>query len=115
MADLKDKVNILGTEYKILYNLPEEEMPEGADGCMDCSTKTIKIAQFVVCRDSLQNAEEYIKQCLRHEIIHAFFHESGVWASSGSSDAWGMDETITDWFAIQSPKIFKAFQEVGCL
>ena len=22
---------------------------------------------------------------------------------------FGMDETITDWFAIQSPKIFKAF------
>lgn len=28
---------------------------------------------------------------------------------------WGMDETITDWIAIQSPKLFRTFKEADCL
>lgn len=109
------KVNILGTEYTILFDIPEEEMPSDADGCMDCSTKTIKVAKLEVSRDSVQDLGEYTKKILRHEIVHAFFFESGLWNCSGSSDAWAMDETITDWIAIQSPKLFKAFKDADAL
>lgn len=110
---MKDKVNVLGTEYKIIFNA--EEMPDGADGTMNCTNKTIKIAKFVKTPDSVQDGEAYLKQCVRHEIIHAFFFESGVWANSGNIEAWGIDETATDWIALQSPKFLKAFKEVGCL
>lgn len=113
---MKDKtIDVLGTEYTIIFDIPDEELPEGADGCMDQSIKTIKIAHFEADRNSLQNLEEYRKKVLRHEIIHAFLYESGMWNNSGIADAWGMDETITDWIAIQSPKLFKAFQEADCL
>lgn len=109
------KINVLGTEYLIAFDVSENLMPEGADGCMDQSIQTIKIAEMKPGRNSLQDLESYKKKVLRHEIIHAFLYESGLWNNSGTSDAWGQDETITDWFAIQSPKIFKAFKDADAL
>ena len=109
------KINILGTEYTIMLDEPEKDMPEGADGYMDHSTKTIKIMKMEQHENSVKDLENYKRKVLRHEIIHAFFYESGLWNSSGASDMWGCDETITDWLAIQSPKMFKAFKEAGCL
>ncbi len=109
------KVNVLGTEYTIFCDVPDEEMPKNSDGCMDHSTKTIKIACFKPSRRSIKDLDAYKKKVLRHEIIHAFFYESGIWNNSGAAEAWGMDETITDWIAIQSPKLFKAFEEADCL
>ena len=109
------KINILGTEYTILLDVPDEDMHEGADGCMDQSIKTIKVAKFVSDRNSLKNLDDYRKKVLRHEIIHAFLYESGLWNNSGNVTAWGQSEEITDWIAIQSPKLFKAFQEAECI
>lgn len=108
-------VNILGIEYKIIFDVPDEEMPEGADGCMDQSIHTIKIAKFETDRNTIQDMDSYRKKVLRHEIVHAFLYESGMWNNSGSTKCWGMDETITDWIAIQSPKLFRAFNEADCL
>ena len=111
-------VNVLGTEYKIIF-ADENEKPKlktmECDGYMDQSIKEIVIAKFEQDGRSLEDLNDYIKKVLRHEIIHAFFYESGMWNNSGTSEAWGQDETITDWIAIQSPKLFKAFQEADCL
>lgn len=41
--------------------------------------------------------------------------KSGIWNNSSSSEAWGCNEEITDWFAIQSPKILNAFLEAECI
>lgn len=108
-------VDVLGTRYFIRMDVSAEDMPEDADGCIDCTAHTIKIAEMIPDRNSVENLEAYKKKVLRHEIIHAFFYESGIWNSSSSVECWGMDEQITDWMAIQSPKIFHAFKEVGCL
>lgn len=112
------KVNILGTEYKI-FVATEEERPKlkalECNGYMDFSTKEIVIAKFEQDERSIDDLIEYAKKVLRHEIIHAFLYESGLWNNSGSSDAWGQDETITDWIAIQAPKLFTAFKEADCL
>lgn len=115
MKDNTCIISILGTAYTVLFDVPEEEMPEGADGCMDQSIKTIKIGIFEPSRDSLKNLNEYKNKVLRHEVIHAFLYESGMWNNSGSSEAWGQDETITDWIAIQFPKILEVFRELDCL
>nr|DAV68976.1 MAG TPA: Protein of unknown function (DUF1570) [Caudoviricetes sp.] len=108
-------VCVLGKTYTIHFDISEENMPEGADGCMDYSIHAIKIAKLKHDRDSVMDLNSYRKKVLRHEIIHAFLYESGMWNCSGSTDCWGMDETITDWIAIQSPKLFKAFDEADCL
>lgn len=111
----KEYVNVLGTTYSIITDVPLESMPEEADGCIDISTRTIKIAEMKSDKNSVQDMETYRKKVLRHEIIHAFFYESGIWSNSTSSEPWGMDEQLTDWIAIQFPKLLNAFKWVDCL
>lgn len=113
---MKNKtVHILGSLYTIYFDIPEEEMPDGADGCMDQSVHAIKIIQLGIDRNTLQDIETYKKKILRHEIIHAFLYESGLWGNSGGVMAWAQSEEITDWMAIQLPKLFQAFKEADCL
>ena len=90
-------------------------LPEDADGAMDHSVKRIVVAKFESDRDSVKDLDVYRKKVLRHEIIHAFLFESGLWNNSGNVTAWGQSEEITDWFAIQSPKIMKVFEELEVL
>ena len=59
----------------------------------------------------VENVEDFEKKVLRHEIFHAFFGESGLRSSSEYAEI----EELIDWLAIQSPKIFKVFQELGIL
>ena len=106
-------VSILGTEYEIVTDAPDEMLPDNADGAMDQSIKRIVIAKFEPDRNSIKDLESYRKKVLRHEIIHAFLYESGLWNNSGTAESWGTSEEITDWFAIQLPKIMEVFQELG--
>ena len=55
-----------------------------------------------------ENLAEYKKVVIRHELIHAFLFESGLDAAS-----WAMNEEMVDWFALQAPKLMKAFEEAG--
>lgn len=109
------KVNILGTEYEIIIDAPDEMMPEEADGAMDHTLNRIVIAKFEMDRNSVKDLDVYRKKVLRHEIIHAFLYESGLWNNSGNVISWGQNEEITDWIAIQSPKLFEVFKEAGAL
>ena len=108
-------VNILGTEYEVIMDAPDEMLPEDADGAMDHSVKRIVVAKFESNRNSIKDLDVYRKKVLRHEVIHAFLFESGLWNNSGNVTAWGQSEEITDWFAIQSPKIMKVFEELEVL
>lgn len=120
---MKNKVNILGTEYtiKILKISECEEMKkEHWAGCCNEESKEIILADlneeayFPYMND--KEKQTFHKKILRHEITHAFFNESGLSDSSSIFDGgWAKNEEMVDWFAIQSPKIFKAFREVGCI
>lgn len=112
---MKKKVNILGTEYEVVLDAPDEMLPPDSDGAMDHSIKRIVVAKFTPDERSIKDLDSYQKKVLRHEIIHAFLYESGLWNNSGNVMAWGTSEEITDWFAIQSPKIMKVFEEMGAL
>lgn len=57
-----------------------------------------------------------MKKTLRHEIIHAFLTESGLHGNTYNVDGgWAMNEEMVDWFAIQSPKIMRVFEELEVL
>ena len=112
---MKKTVNILGTEYEVIMDAPDEMLPEDADGAMDHSVKRIVVAKFESNRNSIKDLDVYRKKVLRHEVIHAFLFASGLWNNSGNVTAWGQSEEITDWFAIQSPKIMKVFEELEVL
>ena len=100
-------INVLGTNYRII---PKELKNADIDGYTDNTAKEIVIrtdnANNVGDFDSLQ------KKQLRHEIIHAFLSESGLQCNWQHTEQFGHDETTVDWFAIQSPKIFKVFNEL---
>lgn len=113
------QVNILGTEYEIVIG-NEEDYPRlrQADGYTDTSIKKIVILDVSTIKDSDENIKDltsYQQKVTRHEIIHAFFYESGLWVNSNDVEQWAMNEEMVDWLAIQIPKIYKAFREVGCI
>ena len=113
------KVNILNTIYNIYYKTEkQDEKLKKIDGYCDYSTKTIVcIKRTEKDKDVMDLGDlKFIdKRILRHELIHAFMYESGVWCNSFSSESWATNEEMTDWFAIQSPKIFKVFKELNIL
>ena len=106
----KQIVNILGTEYTIE---PRELKDEDIDGFTDNTSKLIVIRADNA--NSVGDFEYLQKKQLRHEIIHAFMSESGLQFNWQHIEQFGHDETTVDWFAIQSPKIFKVFQELDIL
>ena len=112
------KVNILGTEYSIKFG-NENDYPSlnGIDGYCYSSTKEIIVDDMKKMEGEIRakgNLPEYQQNCVRHEIIHAFMEESGL-SGNFEHKPIGIEETTVDWFAIQSPKIFKVFQELDIL
>lgn len=108
---MKDcKVNILGSEYNIEY---KEMKDAGIDGYCDYSSKHIVIRSDNA--NKIENFEWLQKKQLRHEIIHAFMAESGLQANWEHETQFGHEETVVDWFAIQSPKIFAVFMQLGLI
>lgn len=63
----------------------------------------------------LDNLDEVKKRILRHELLHAFMYESGLWCNSFGVNIWAENEEMTDWFAIQSPKIFELYKDLNLL
>lgn len=113
------KINILGTTYEVYFGT-ESEFPnlKENDGYTDTSSKDIIVNDMSNHRDDVlakKNLPVYQKQVLRHEIIHAFLAESGLDGCGSSPVHWEFNEEMVDWLAIQSPKIFKVFQELEIL
>lgn len=109
------KANILGSEWSVKFG-NEKEYPNLAemDGYTDLSTREIVVDNMEASQGQIwakADLESYQKQVVRHEIIHAFLLESGLDSNSNSAGSWAANEEMVDWFAIQSPKIFKLFYE----
>lgn len=100
---------ILGTEYGLIRD--DDSLKDiSADGECRGYSKIIRIRSK---KDMLSDdASEYekeqrYKEVLRHEVIHAFFCESGL-------DNYSDDEQLVDWIAMQFPKLVAVFQELHC-
>ena len=111
------KVSVLGTEYDVYRGVTQDDDPflDHCDGYCDKTLKRIVVAGIDPSNE-LGKFEVYEKKNVRHELIHAFLFESGldgdsVW-SNGANDH---PEQIVEWFAVQFPKIQKAFQECDVL
>ena len=112
--ELEGSVNVLGTTYSIKVITEKERGYEWGDGFVDFSTKEIFISALSQMDYSMKDLKRYQRKVLRHEIIHAFFYESGLGSNSHTSENYAVDEELTDWIAIQFPKLAKAFEEAGC-
>lgn len=118
-----ESVNVLGTEYTIIvkkYDEDEVFARRTIDGYCDGLTKQIVVCDMSTYKGWAHEPPETIKEAqkgtLRHEIVHAFFCESGL-ADSGLcfEGSWAKNEEMVDWIALQGPKIYKAWQEAGAL
>jgi len=98
-------ISILGTLYRIVTRT-EAEIAElkDCDGYTDYHNKQIVLRQETDTFDRLA----YLKKIIRHEIVHAFFYESGL-AENWEHKNYGQEETVVDWIAIQHNKMHDAF------
>lgn len=115
------KVSILGTDYTVtIKKFGEDKAFERLRGYCDGLSKRIVVCDpstFSGWEDEPQETVEAArKETLRHEIVHAFFDESGLDACTFAVDSpWAKNEEMIDWFAMQGPKIYKAWQEAGAI
>ncbi len=102
-------INILGTEYDLVIDDKSNDiLLTDKDGYCDESVQKIVIRSIDPNESEIEDLNYYVEKVLRHEIIHAFLIESGL--SSDICD-WHCEEMV-DWLAMQSPKIFKLFEEL---
>lgn len=111
------KVNVLGSEYAIVYKfLKDDEQLEGLDGYCCSYKKQIVLRDLSDVKETQKEKEMKIKETLRHEIIHAFLNESGLkWNCNVWNDSWTKNEEMIDWIAVQFPKIYEAFISVDAI
>lgn len=107
------KVKILGTEYEVIKDAEEKDYPQlkKCDGFTDFSIKRIVVANFDKDESSIDDIDWYKKKVLRHELVHAFIHESGL----AENCDWARNEELTDWIAIQFEKILGVLIELQCI
>lgn len=114
------KVTILGTKYTVRTGVS----PQTDTGLINRFGYSNPVAKVIVVADmdslegwrdeSDESKQNVVNATLRHEIIHVFLYESGLWASSTGTDTWAMNEEMVDWIAVQFPKILKVYKQLGC-
>ena len=106
-------ITVLGTDIQILFRKSgDDHKLDNCVGYFDSSKGWIVVKILEPDSMTLGDLDKYQKEVLRHEIIHAFLYESGLDACSNQVINWASNEEMVDWFAIQSPKIYKVFQEL---
>ena len=117
------KVTILGTDYTVeKRKYGEDEAFERLNimGYCDGLTKKIVLCDMNTCKgwehESPETIEASQKETMRHEIVHAFFNESGLSSSASEVEGpWSRNEEMVDWIAIQGPKIYSTWKEAGAI
>lgn len=104
---MNEKINILGTEYEISISSKPEE--RDADGLCVPYSKRLIISPPDSITDELETNKgkgKAFKEAIRHEVIHAFFFESGL-------PELYANEEVVNWIAIQFPKMQRIFEKLG--
>ena len=109
---MSDIVNILGTDYEVITQ-NEEENPKlnDANGLCEIYSHKIVLKEIKEELNCYENLEAYKRKVVRHEIIHAFFAESGL----RNNSEYAENEELVDWIAIQLPKMVKVMSELNVL
>lgn len=106
------KVTIMGSKWTIKFKKLEEDNDlQGCDGYCDYSINSIVIKKQEKKQYSVDDLENEMRKTLRHELIHAYLHESGL--SSCIPAQSGHNELYIDWFANKYPQIENTFKELG--
>ena len=120
---MQNKVDILGTEYTIKTANYEDNAyfkKNSFDGYCDSTLHEVFVCNMKTYPGFEDETEEYCKTVekgiLRHELAHAFLNESGLQDSANRSNgSWSKNEEMIDWIAIQFPKMYKVYEQLGIL
>ena len=131
MTDLRKKlpctINVLGTPYRVEMRKREDDtdLKAGSGAYCHGNHHLIVIGDLSTYEGNVRNENKRMDmiavretECLnfRHELVHAFLNESGLQDDAFEvHKAWPNNEEMVGWFAIQSPKIFKVYKELGIL
>ena len=108
---MEKKIEILGTTYTVLLDVPVDSDSELENRMGYCRPSTPRIVLASLDDidgwkdESDESRRRVLAITLRHEVLHAFLAESGLWS---------MNEEMIDWFAMQWPKIMNVFRKLGC-
>ena len=105
-----DNVSVLGTVYDIVHHDATDVKLSGCSGYIEPWSKKIVLSSISPDNYTVDKYDSFMAKVLRHEIVHAFLIESGMFQAS-----WGGNEDIVDWIALQIPKMVDAMKSVGCL
>jgi len=112
---MKDKVTILGQEYEIFQGKVDTDPKlQKWNGYHEPWSKRI-VVDSELAEDNnnaplgIENIDAYIRHIYRHEIVHAFFCESGITYRYEDDE----EDFLVDWIARQYPKMKKIFEELG--
>lgn len=93
MSEVKMNVEILGTSYQIVLKKYDEDKAfkdRSICGYCDDLAKRIVVCDPSTCEDWEDEPTEIVdaqkRETLRHEIVHAFFSESGLCGNSSNVD-----------------------------
>ena len=107
------KVNILGQDYEIIKQTKGENPKlEDSYGFCEIYSKKIVIDDSIGKdndKKTVENIDLFINKVMRHEVIHAFFGESGL----DTNTDFARNEELVDWLAYQIPKIWRVLVELG--
>jgi hypothetical protein len=113
----KYKVDVLGSTYFVEI-VPYTKYPVlfgKALGWCDFHAKKIVVLDMatVEIEDELntQSPDKATNRIFRHELVHAFFYESGL---DEQSD-FARDEILVDFLAMQIPKMVRIFSKLDLL
>ncbi|MBO4542815.1 MAG: hypothetical protein J5725_06480 [Bacteroidales bacterium] len=110
---MKNKIRVLGQEYKIILDSSETN-PKLEDnyGYLEPYSKKIVIDNSIDQDNGktvVEGIDRFVNKIYRHEILHAFFQESGIRYKYSKDE----EEFIVAWIAVQFPKMKKIFEELG--
>ena len=110
-------LDILGRTYtiKTLKREEHEDFLRNSCGQTDSEDATIYLENFVdeTHEDDddgamlTKNLDKAMNDTFRHEIIHAFFYESGLY----NEVDFARNEPLVDWIALQLPKMLKVMMQ----
>ena len=105
----KNQCFILGTRYQLINKSGIDDGDPKLvtnSAYIEVLSKKIVLDFPMQTKQTFENLSEYNKKILRHEIIHAFFYESGLYK-------YYEDEVLVEWLAIQFAKISKVFNHIN--
>lgn len=110
---MKSKITVLGQEYQLLLSdSAENPKLEDSYGYIEPYSKQIVVDKTISTtsdKHTIENIDAFVRKVYRHEILHAFFEESGINYKYSKDE----EDFLVDWFAKQFPKIRKIFDELG--